>query len=112
VKAEFREAVYERDVWCPVCGGRNNESSVIHHRKTGTGNRRDEFAWTLCVHSTCHNIAPGSIHQNPSLAYERGWLVPSWADPAVWALTLPTGARVLLSGDGNYQHITGETNGE
>jgi hypothetical protein len=61
-----------------VCEGR---ATNLQHRK----NRSQGGQWTpsngldVCGTGTrgCH----GFIHQHPAMAREKGWTVPSWADP-------------------------------
>jgi hypothetical protein len=103
--------VLARDVFCARCGIVNGPRSAIHHRRLRSQGGRDTPANLLALHHGCHNIGPHSVHQNPALAYEMGWLVPSWAEPSEYALTLPTGATVLLAEDGTHTQLTGETNG-
>lgn len=58
--------------------------------------------------STCHNIATESVHQNPRLARERGFIVPRHADPAEVPLILPNGQERMLLCDGTANE-EGET---
>ena len=108
----LRMAVLERDRWCPVCGEYLAELVAVHHRKLRSQGGTDSLANLIGLHSSCHNIAPKSVHQNPALAYERGWMVRSWGDPEKWPLTLPDGRQVLLTS--KYEPVKqreGEENG-
>ena len=81
--------------WCdrPLGG-----TGVRHHRMR----RRDggdRLANLLLLHPWCHNVSSGSVHQEPRAAKERGFIVPSWADP----LTYPVAVRdqwYVLSDEG------------
>lgn len=110
MKQELREAVFERDRYCVKCGQGLREPVAVHHRKLKSQGGRDELANLVALCSPCHNIAPDSVHQNPAISMEKGYIVPSWAQPNEWALTLPDGRRVLLENNGTYTEI-GVTNG-
>jgi hypothetical protein len=59
----------------------------------------DRLANLLLLHPWCHNVSSGSVHQEPQQARERGFIVPSWADP----LTYPVAVRdqwYVLSDEG------------
>jgi hypothetical protein len=105
----LRGAVFSRDRHCVKCGKPLSDPVAVHHRKLRKQGGRDEITNLIALCSPCHNIAPGSVHQNPKISYENGWLCPSWADPAEWPVTLPNGDRVLLTEEGTYQ-IVGEAN--
>jgi len=75
----------------------------VHHRKLRKHGGPDALCNLIALCSPCHNIAPGSVHQNPADSYERGYLVKSWDDPLTAPLTLPNGRKVLLTEDGQYQ---------
>lgn len=65
---------------CWWCSRGLNGDGVRHHRQ-----RRRDGGDRLCniviLHAGCHNIAPLSVHQEPVIAMNRGFLVPSWDDP-------------------------------
>lgn len=100
VKKDLRERVFDRDRYCVKCGKVLQDPVAVHHRKLKKQGGRDELANLVALCSPCHNIAPGSVHQNPEHAYRHGYMVPSWADPEEWPLLLPNGDRVLLLNDG------------
>lgn len=93
----------ERDRWCPVCGLHLSEVAV-HHRLLRKHGGTDSAVNLLALHPWCHNIAPGSVHQNPALAYEKGWLVHSWDDPAQVPVHLPGGRVAFLTEDADYRY--------
>jgi hypothetical protein len=107
MKQELRRAVFERDEHCVKCGKYLYDSVAVHHRKLRKHGGPDSLSNLIGLCSTCHNIAPNSVHQNPKISYEEGYLVPSWADPEEWPLTLPDGRRVLLKDDGSLVVLGG-----
>lgn len=107
----LREAVFTRDRHCVKCGKTLQEPVAVHHRKLRKHGGKDDITNLIALCSPCHNIAPGSVHQNPRDSYENGWLVPSWAEPAEWPMTLPNGKRVLLTEDGDYRIVEDYNNG-
>ena len=112
VKRELREAVFERDEMCMKCGLTLREPVAVHHRKLRKHGGKDALSNLIALCSTCHNIAPDSVHQNPEMSYRYGWLVPSWADPCEWPLTMPNGSHVLLTDEGDRRVLDGrEDNG-
>ena len=112
MKRALREQVFERDQVCVKCGLTLREPVAVHHRKLRKHGGKDALSNLIALCSPCHNIAPDSVHQNPRMSYEYGWLVPSWADPLEWPLTLPNGSQVLLQDDGQIVLVNGrEENG-
>lgn len=77
IPLKVRRAVWERSGgFCEVCGlpGANH----LHHRRLRSQGGRHEPSNLLHVHWRCHE----RIHSRPALSYERGWMVPSWREPA------------------------------
>ena len=111
MKAGLRERGFERDTHCVKCGRTLHDSVACHHRKLRKHGGQDALSNLIGLCSTCHNIAPDSVHQNPRDSYENGWLVPSWADPAEWPMTMPDGTRVLLNDHGEITIVEGRGNG-
>ena len=99
----LREAVFTRDRHCVKCGKPLSEPVAVHHRKLRKHGGKDEITNLIALCSPCHNIAPGSVHQNPRISYDNGWLVHSWDDPAACPVTLANGMRVILTTEGEYQ---------
>lgn len=108
---ELRSAVFSRDRHCVKCGKPLQDPVAVHHRKLRKQGGKDHITNLIALCSPCHNIAPGSVHQNPRTSYENGWLVPSWADPADWPVTLSNGTRVYLTDEGTYRTVEGNDNG-
>ena len=84
---------------CWWCGKWLGDDVARHHRMR----RRDggdSYPQLILLHSNCHNIAPGSVHQNPALATERGFIVPSWGNPRDEPVILCNGQRLMLDDHG------------
>lgn len=90
--------------YCEKCG-RVGSDFALHHRKLRSRGGQDTPSNLIAVHHGCHNLDTDSIHNNPKLAEVKGWMVPSWADPADFPMTLPDGRIVRLNEDGNYDRI-------
>lgn len=97
---EARRLVRERSGGlCEVCGVR--PATNYQHRK----NRSQGGQWSavngldVCGSGTtgCH----GRIHHSPAAAYEAGWSVKSWEDPAVVPVRTTRGL-VLLDDEGGW----------
>lgn len=67
---------------CPACGKQLTEPVAVHHRKARSQGGTDESDNLVMLHDPCHLDA----HRFPSLARERGLVVPSWGDPSDWPL--------------------------
>lgn len=104
----LRMAVYDRaggicegqvTATCPVRLPR--DGFEWHHRKLRSQGGGDcpENSVALC--RDCHQWA----HQHPKDAKARGLIVPPWADPAAYALTLPDGRVVRLTTETTYDTV-------
>ena len=91
--------------YCETCGGPALESMALHHRKLKSRGGKDEIANLIAVHHKCHNLGTDSIHLNPEVATVKGWMVPSWADPAEYPLHLHGAEVVMLDNEGNYNKL-------
>lgn len=80
------------DGFCEACGGWLGvgmaEGPSFHHRHArGMGGAGNHMEWIdqainlMLVHNLCHNIAPGSIHQNPDRSRRLGHIVSLGTDP-------------------------------
>jgi 5-methylcytosine-specific restriction endonuclease McrA len=67
---------------CEACGFGLRGYVALHHRLPRSRGGTDVVANLLLVHSSCHNIAPQSIHANPTRSYELGHTLRTGADPA------------------------------
>ena len=59
---------------CGWCGKDLNGVGARHHRMR----RRDggdRLANLVMLHPWCHNVSPGSVHQEPALAVHLGFIV-------------------------------------
>jgi hypothetical protein len=61
---------------CPWCGhGLNYEDMHAHHRLLrGQGGTWD-LANIVGLHGVCHDVQPGSVHQEPKRAYALGFMI-------------------------------------
>lgn len=80
----------------------------VHHRlPRGMGGTRNEYitfgvANLVSLCRECHNF----IHQHPALAYETGFLVHSWDDPADIPLRVGTYSALLkLTSSGDIERV-------
>lgn len=101
----LRNAVLDRDRYCWKCGGELGVAPAVHHRQLRSQGGRDDLTNLIGLHHTCHNVQQGSVHQNPAWSVERGYLVPSWADPATAPILAPSGQWVVLTVDGKTRPI-------
>ena len=106
LKQEIVQLVEERaGHYCETCGKPALESMALHHRKLKSRGGKDEVANLIAVHHKCHNLGTNSIHLNPERATVKGWMVPSWANPAEYPLHLHGAEIVVLDNKGNYNTL-------
>jgi len=105
VDKKIAEAVLNRaGNYCEKCG-KVGEDFALHHRKLKSRGGKDSVANLMAVHHSCHNMGTDSIHANPAHATKMGWMVPSWADPADFPITLPDGNIVRFDEQGTFNRI-------
>lgn len=93
-----REALSDRQGgYCWWCGGPLGLGFAVHHRKLRSQGGNDEVTNLVALHHPCHNLGSHAVHLNVARAVERGFIVPSWGDPATTPLTLPGGGSVTLT---------------
>ena len=98
---QTRELVYARQGgYCWWCGGALPERWALHHRQLRKQGGSDEPHNLVALHHECHNVRTGSVHLTVRTAVERGFLVPSWDDPATVSLRIHGGETVRLHPDG------------
>jgi hypothetical protein len=97
-------ALNRAGIYCEKCG-RPGTDMALHHRKLKSRGGKDSPANLMVVHHECHNLGTDSIHSNPKIAEVKGWMVPSWADPADYPITLPDGSIVRFDDNGTYTRI-------
>ena len=90
--------------YCEKCGlpGYN---FALHHRKLRSQGGKDDVCNLIAVHHHCHNQERNSIHDNPKKSIQKGYIVPSWADPLDYPIHQPDGTVVRLDNEGNYHRI-------
>jgi len=91
--------------YCETCGSPALDSMALHHRKLKSRGGKDTVANLIRVHHSCHNLGTNSIHMNPAVATDKGWMVSSWADPETEPFLQPDGKWVLLKDDGSIESV-------
>lgn len=94
--------------YCEACGGAAQQSMALHHRKLKSRGGKDTAANLISVHHKCHNLGTDSIHLNPEWAEQKGFMIPTWQNPAEVAISLPSGGFALLLDDGTKIILEGE----
>lgn len=104
IKRSVVDLVVERAAgYCEKCGMPAAGSMALHHRKLRSRGGKDTPANLLWVHHECHNLGTDSIHANPALAEDKGWMCPSWRDPQEHIYITPEGRFALLDDEGNIR---------
>ena len=96
--------------YCEACG-QSGDQFALHHRRLKSQGGKDEVCNLIAVHHRCHNLGTYSIHMRPADAVEKGQIVPSWANPSEFPLTLSDGSKVLLDNEGSYIYLKEGSNG-
>lgn len=108
---KIAEAVLKRaGNYCEACG-QSGDDFALHHRRLKSQGGKDEVCNLIAVHHRCHNLGTYSIHMRPLAAVEKGQIVPSWANPSEFPLTLWDDSKVLLDNEGNYIYLKEGSNG-
>ena len=106
LKKEIVELVQTRaGNYCETCGRPALDSMALHHRKLKSRGGKDSASNLIRVHHECHNLGTQSIHANPSMATDKGWMVSSWANPETEPMLCPDGSWVLLKDDGSTEVV-------
>jgi len=93
-----REGLADRQAgYCWWCGAPLGAGFAVHHRKLRSQGGNNDEDNLVALHHACHNIGSHAVHLNVEAAKQRGFIVPSWADPAHTPLTLPGGSIVTLN---------------
>lgn len=85
-EAVIAEVDARADDHCEACGGRlwyghMSEGAAYHHRQPLSAGGMNTTDNLIKVHHGCHNVAEGSIHQNPARSYALGHLVRRGHEP-------------------------------
>ena len=91
--------------YCETCGGLALSSMALHHRKLKSRGGKDSASNLIRVHHECHNLGTSSIHANPSMATDKGWMVSSWSDSETEPFLKPDGEWVILKNDGSIEKV-------
>lgn len=104
---EIRDAVYRRSEGrCEKCGiGMARSSMVVHHRKLRSRGGTDELSNLIGVTASCHNAATDSIHFNPKIAEEFGYMTPAWENTENHKILLWGELWALLKDDGSMESV-------
>jgi HNH endonuclease len=106
MKREIAEQVINRaQGYCEFCGRVATESMALHHRKLKSRGGKDSVSNLVWIHHECHNLGTHSVHLNPQMAEERGFMVGSWQDPHEVPIKSPDGNFYLLSDDGTMKKL-------
>lgn len=97
--------------YCERCGGALSDNWALHHRKLRSRGGEDTADNLVALHHECHNLASHSVHNNPALAKETGFMVSSWEEPSACPLTLASGDIVTLTKEGTYHYLERKANG-
>ncbi len=102
VNAVYRRAgigdLHDLGPYCEACGGLiGTRVPALHHRLLRSAGGQHTAENLMLVHSECHNVAPGSIHQNPTRSYRLGHLVHRGQDPATVPVIVARDLRDLRS---------------
>lgn len=107
-RQQLRQDVYDRAGGrceagvTPGCPGRlDRHGFEWHHRKLRSqlGDDVPENSLALCP--ACHEW----VHRHPAESKRLGLIVPSWAHPADYALTLPDGRIVRVTRHNEYDLV-------
>lgn len=95
----IRTALRERcGGYCEACGWPLPDNEwAAHHRLRKAQGGKDTMDNLVALHHHCHNIVPGSVHQEPQMAFSRGLLVHMGSEPSEVPLRLPDESWVFLS---------------
>ena len=92
---------------CPWCGyGLDLDDMAAHHRLLRSHGGTWDLANIVGLHGGCHNVQPGSVHQEPKRAYRLGFMIRArLLTPAQIPLySRSDGGWLLADGDG-YQRL-------
>ena len=59
----------------------------------------------VLLHPWCHNQHRDSVHDNPGLARERGFIVSAWADPGATPIDVKRVGLFYLRPDGTRERV-------
>lgn len=93
---------------CECCGEWMGPVWACHHRKLRSQGGDWSLPNLLALLPACHNMSSGSVHDQPSASYERGYLVHGAADPESEPVLLHGVRRVLLTMSGGYENYVEE----
>ena len=100
---DLRERLWERcGGYCEVTGEPLGDSWAMHHRKLRKHGGPDCLSNLLAVTHQAHNLGTDAIHLHPRRSYDHGWLVQSFANPALTPVAISGRGLVYLTESGEY----------
>ena len=77
LNAKSRLRLHDRqNGMCPWCGHNlNPDDMAAHHRLLRSHGGTWDLANIVGLHHGCHNLQPGSVHQEPRRAYRLGFMI-------------------------------------
>ena len=106
--AKARLHLYDRQGgMCPWCGRNlNPDAMAAHHRLLRSQGGTWDLANIVGLHHSCHNIQPGSVHQEPKRAYRLGFMIRArLMTPAQIPLYSRSAEGWLLADGDGYQSV-------
>lgn len=108
----LREIVFKRcNGYCEKCGLPLTNEWALHHRKLKSRGGKDTASNLLALHHKCHNTGTHSVHLNPKIATQQGYMVSTYREPTECPVMLPDGRSVILTDEGDYLTVKEGTNG-
>jgi hypothetical protein len=100
-----REKLYKRcQGLCEKCGISLPDSFAAHHRKLRSQGGKDTLDNAVALHHECHNLGTKSVHLNPKVSYENGFMVHSWDNPQEVPVLIPFLGLTILTKEGKYEN--------
>ena len=92
---------------CPWCGySLNPDDMAAHHRLLRSHGGTWDLANIVGLHHGCHNLQPGSVHQEPKRAYRLGFMIRArLLTPAQIPLYSRSAEAWLLADGDGYQSV-------
>ena len=103
-----RLALHDRQKgMCPWCGHNlNPDDMAAHHRLLRAHGGTWDMANIVVLHRWCHNVQPGSVHQEPRRAYRLGFMIRArLLTPTQIPLYSRSAGRWLLADGDSYKGV-------
>ena len=86
--------------YCEKCEQWTGDQFAAHHRKLKSQGGKDHIQNLVALCHPCHNLGTHAVHLNPQKAVDRGWIVPTWADPATTPICTDANQTLQLKENG------------